>query len=145
MAKLCLAGIKRREVQNLPEAKGRLRSPADPVNVQVTKVALSVAAPDCAQRHAGLPEAYRGLCRQVRNAPDVTGDEVGWRANGPRSTPANPGRGVDDAASVLGTDCGGVLVGNGWQCGGALQQGTASWRAMVSTRAGADSGPGSPD
>ena len=71
--------------------------------------------------------AYRELCRQVRNAPVVTPDETGWRVGGEPSwlwtavTPETtvyaicPGRGFDDAATVLGTDYAGVLVRDGWQ------------------------------
>ena len=71
--------------------------------------------------------AYRELCRQVRNAPVVTPDETGWRVGAQPSwlwtfvTPETtvyaicPGRGFDDAATVLGTDYAGVLVRDGWQ------------------------------
>ena len=65
---------------------------------------------------------YRELCRQVRNAPVVTPDETGWRVGAiphwpwafvtPETTvyAICPGRGFDDAATVLGTDYAGVLV-----------------------------------
>ena len=70
--------------------------------------------------------AYTELCEQVRNAPVVTPDETGWRVGGSRHwlwafvTPDTtvyaicPGRGFDDAATVLGTDYAGVLVRDGW-------------------------------
>ena len=70
---------------------------------------------------------YRELCRQVRNAPVVTPDETGWRVGAipqwlwtfvtPETTvyATCPGRGFDDAATVLGTDYAGVLVRDGWQ------------------------------
>ena len=70
--------------------------------------------------------AYAELCEQVRNAPVVTPDETGWRVGGERhwlwvfTTPETtvyaicPGRGFDDAATVLGTGYAGVLVRDGW-------------------------------
>ena len=70
--------------------------------------------------------AYTELCEQVRNAPVVTPDETGWRVGGVRHwlwtfvTPDTtvyaicPGRGFNDAATVLGTDYAGVLVRDGW-------------------------------
>ena len=69
---------------------------------------------------------YSALCRQVRNSPVVTPDETGWRVGAVRhwlwafATPTTtvyairPGRGFDDAATVLGTDFSGVLVRDGW-------------------------------
>ena len=68
---------------------------------------------------------YRELCRQVRNAPVVTSDETGWRVAAERFwlwtfvTPETtvyaicPGRGFEDAATVLGTDYAGVPVRDG--------------------------------
>ena len=70
---------------------------------------------------------YRELRRQVRNAAVVTPDETGWRVGAepfwrwtvvtPDTTvyAICPGRGFDHAATVLGTDYGGVLVRGGWQ------------------------------
>ena len=70
--------------------------------------------------------AYTKLCEQVRSAPVVTPDETGWRVGTVRPwlwtfvTPDTtvyaicPGRGFDDAATVLGTDYVGVLVRDGW-------------------------------
>ena len=69
---------------------------------------------------------YTALCEQVRNSPVVTPDETGWRVGGLRHwlwafvTPEDdglricPGRGFDDAATVLGADFAGVLVRDGW-------------------------------
>ena len=69
---------------------------------------------------------YTALCRQVRESPVVTPDETGWRVGAmrhwlwvfatPRTTvyAIRPGRGFDDAATVLGTDVAGVLVRDGW-------------------------------
>jgi len=74
---------------------------------------------------AALP-SWEALCEQVRNAPVVTPDETGWRVGGvnhwlwvfttPETTVYSicPGRGFDDAASVLGADFNGVLVRDGW-------------------------------
>ena len=85
---------------------------------------------------AAVP-AYTELCEQVRNAPVVTPDETGWRIGGERhwlwvfTTPDTtvyaicPGRGFDDAATVLGTDYAGVLVRDGWapyRCYNGLHQ-----------------------
>ena len=69
---------------------------------------------------------YTALCEQVRNAPVVTPDETGWRVGALRHwlwafvTPETtvyaicPGRGFDDATTVLGADFAGVLVRDGW-------------------------------
>ena len=69
---------------------------------------------------------YTALCEQVRNSPVVTPDETGWRVGGLRHwlwawvTPETtvyaicPGRGFDDATTVLGADFAGVLVRDGW-------------------------------
>ena len=76
--------------------------------------------------HRAAAPAYTELCEQVRNAPVVTPDETGWRVGGVRHwlwtfvTPDTtvyaicPGRGFNDAATVLGTDYVGVLVRDGW-------------------------------
>ena len=66
--------------------------------------------------------AYSALCRQVRNSPVVTPDETGWRPHWlwafatPKTTvySIRPGRGFDDAATVLGPDFDGVLVRDWW-------------------------------
>ena len=69
---------------------------------------------------------YTALCEQVRNSPVVTPDETGWRVGGLRHwlwawvTPETtvyaicPGRGFDDATTVLGAGFAGVLVRDGW-------------------------------
>ena len=69
---------------------------------------------------------YATLCQQVRESPVVTPDETGWRVGAVRhwlwvfATPETtvyairPGRGFDDAATVLGADFAGVLVRDGW-------------------------------
>ena len=72
--------------------------------------------------------AYQELCEQVRNAPVVTPgrDRLARRRFGRHWLWAYatadttvyaicPGRGFDDAATVLGTDYAGVLVRDGWQ------------------------------
>ena len=69
---------------------------------------------------------YTALCEQVRNSPVVTPDETGWRVGAishwlwafvtPETTvyAIYPGRGFDDATTVLGADFDGVLVRDGW-------------------------------
>ena len=69
---------------------------------------------------------YTALCEQVRNAAVVTPDETGWRVGAlghwlwawvtPETTvyAICPGRGFDDATTVLGADFSGVLVRDGW-------------------------------
>ena len=82
--------------------------------VQTLHRAARVAAP-----------AYGALCAQIRESPVVTPDETGWRVGAvlhwlwafatPETTvyAIRPGRGFDDAASILG-DYAGVLVRDGW-------------------------------
>ena len=81
---------------------------------------------------------YAALCAQVRGRPVVSPDETGWRAGGVRhwlwafATPdttvytIRPGRGFDDAATILGANFDGVLVRDGWApyrgCTQALHQ-----------------------
>ena len=69
---------------------------------------------------------YTALCKQIREAPVVTPDETGWRVGAVRhwlwvfATPDTtvyaicPGRGFDDAVTILGADFDGVLVRDGW-------------------------------
>ena len=69
---------------------------------------------------------YTALCEQIRNAPVVTPDETGWRVGAVRhwlwvfATPETtvyaicPGRGFDDAVTILGADFDGMLVRDGW-------------------------------
>ena len=79
----------------------------------------TASSPGCASWPGGeqRPHEYASL---------VTPDETGWRIGGERywlwvfTTPETtvyaicPGRGFDDAATVLGTDYAGVLVRDGW-------------------------------
>ena len=70
--------------------------------------------------------AYGALCAQIRGSPVVSPDETGWRVGAVLhwlwafATPATtvyaicPGRGFDDAATILGADFAGVLVRDGW-------------------------------
>ena len=83
--------------------------------VQTLHRAARVAAP-----------AYGALCAQIRESPVVTPDETGWRVGAvlhwlwafatPETTvyAIRPGRGFDDAASILGAGYAGVLVRDGW-------------------------------
>ena len=69
---------------------------------------------------------YAALCARVRGSPVVTPDETGWKVAGrlqwlwafvTRDTTVyriQPGRGFDEAASVLGADFAGVLIRDGW-------------------------------
>jgi len=69
---------------------------------------------------------YAALCAQIRGSPVVSPDETGWRVGGtlhwlwafvtPNTTvyAIRPGRGFDDAATILGADFAGVLVRDGW-------------------------------
>lgn len=70
---------------------------------------------------------YEALCATVRGSPVVTPDETSWRVAAglqwlwafvtPETTvyAIQPGRGLAQAASVIGTDYAGVLVRDGWQ------------------------------
>ena len=70
--------------------------------------------------------AYDALCAQIRGSPVVSPDETGWRVGAvlhwlwafatPETTvyAIRPGRGFDDAATILGADFAGVLVRDGW-------------------------------
>jgi transposase len=69
---------------------------------------------------------YAALAETVRGSPVVTPDETGWKVNArlqwlwafvtPETTVfrIQPGRGFEEAATVLGTDFAGVLVRDGW-------------------------------
>ena len=69
---------------------------------------------------------YAALCAQIRGSPVVSPDETGWRVGAVLhwlwafATPETtvyaicPGRGCDDAATILGADFPGVLVRDGW-------------------------------
>jgi len=78
-----------------------------------------------AARHA--QPTYDALCDTVRGSPVVTADETSWRVDAdlqwlwafvtPETTvyAIQPGRGLAQAASVIGVDYAGVLVRDGWQ------------------------------
>jgi transposase len=69
---------------------------------------------------------YRTLCETIRGSPVVAPDETGWKVGGhlqwlwgfatPETTvyAIQPGRGFDQAATVLGAHFDGVLVRDGW-------------------------------
>jgi len=69
---------------------------------------------------------YAALCASIRGSPVVTADETGWKVNArlhwlwAYTTPdttiyaIQPGRGFDEAATVLGADFAAVLVRDGW-------------------------------
>jgi len=77
-----------------------------------------------AARQAG--PTYAALCARVRGSPMVSPDETGWKVAGRLqwlwafATPdttiyrIQPGRGFDEAATVLGAEFDGVLVRDGW-------------------------------
>ena len=107
-----------------------------------TRFGLTVTPGGLVQvRHRAARDAaptYTALCEQVRDAPVVTPDETGWRVGGERhwlwvfATPDTtvyaicPGRGFDDALTVLKADFNGVRIRDGWapyRCvGDALHQ-----------------------
>lgn len=69
---------------------------------------------------------YAALIDQIRGSPMVTPDETGWKVGGhlqwlwafvsPTTTvyAIQPGRGFEEAATILGPDFDGVLVRDGW-------------------------------
>jgi transposase len=69
---------------------------------------------------------YERLCATIRGSPIVTPDETGWKVAGrlqwlwtfvtPETTvyAIQPGRGFEEAATVLGPDFAGALVRDGW-------------------------------
>ncbi len=69
---------------------------------------------------------YAALIDQIRGSPVVTPDETGWKVGGhlqwlwafvsPETTvyAIQPGRGFEEAATILGADYAGVLVRDGW-------------------------------
>lgn len=71
--------------------------------------------------------SYHALCATVRGSPVVTPDETSWRVGPdlqwlwvfvtPETTvyAIQPGRGLAQAAAVIGTDYAGILVRDGWQ------------------------------
>jgi transposase len=71
--------------------------------------------------------SYRALCATVRGSPVVTPDETSWRVGPdlqwlwvfvtPETTvyAIQPGRGLAQAAAIIGADYAGILVRDGWQ------------------------------
>jgi transposase len=71
--------------------------------------------------------SYQALCATVRGSPVVTPDETSWRVGPdlqwlwvfvtPETTvyAIQPGRGLAQAAAIIGPDYGGILVRDGWQ------------------------------
>jgi transposase len=69
---------------------------------------------------------YAALCETIRGSPVVTADETGWKVDArlqwlwAYTTPdttvyaIQPGRGFEEAVTVLGADFGAVLVRDGW-------------------------------
>jgi transposase len=69
---------------------------------------------------------YAALCETIRGSPIVTPDETGWKVDArlqwlwAYATPTTtvyaiqPGRGFEEAATVLGADFTGILVRDGW-------------------------------
>ena len=78
-----------------------------------------------AARHAR--PTYETLCATVRGSPAVTADETSWRVDAelqwlwafvtPETTvyAIQPGRGLAQAAAIIGQDYAGVLIRDGWQ------------------------------
>ncbi len=103
--------------------------------LQVSRSGLCQAIARAAQK---AEPSYQQLVEQVRHNPQVTPDETGWRVSGQScwlwafATPLVtvyailPGRGFEQAATVLGEDYAGRLVHDGWivyqQFGKALHQ-----------------------
>ena len=95
----------------------------DRFGIRVTRGALVQVCARAARRAA---PTYDALCVQVRGSPVVSPDETGWKVAGTLhwlwafTTPdttvyaIRPGRGYDDAASILGEDFAGVLARDGW-------------------------------
>lgn len=91
--------------------------------LQVSRSGLCQAIARAAQK---AEPSYQQLVEQVRHSPQVTPDETGWRVGAHSwwlwafATPLVtvyailPGRGFEQAASVLGEDYAGRLVHDGW-------------------------------
>ena len=108
---------------------------ADRFGLTVTRGALVRAVHRVA---AKAQPTYTALCETVKTSAMVVADETGWRVHADLhwlwvfTTPDTtgyailPGRGFDEAASVLGRDFAGILVRDGWapyrQFTGALHQ-----------------------
>lgn len=96
----------------------------DRFGLTVTRGGL-VQALQRAARHA--TPSYDALCETVRGSPVVTPDETSWRVGPdlqwlwvfvtPETTVyvIQPGRGLAQAAKIIGVDYAGVLVRDGWQ------------------------------
>jgi transposase len=96
----------------------------DRFGLTVTRGGL-VQAVHRAARHA--QPTYQTLCATVRGSPVVTADETSWRVDAdlqwlwafvtPETTvyAIQPGRGLAQAAHVIGVDYAGVLQRDGWQ------------------------------
>jgi transposase len=95
----------------------------DQCRLHVTRGALVRAFHRLARRAA---PSYAALCAEIRGSPVVTPDETGWKVDGdlhwlwtfttPETTvyASRPGRGFDDAVTILGAEFRGVLVRDGW-------------------------------
>jgi transposase len=95
----------------------------DRFGLRVTRGALVHV---CARAAARATPTYDALCAQVRGSPVVSPDETGWKVAGtlhwlwvfatPQTTvyAIRPGRGFDDAVTILGADFAGVLARDGW-------------------------------
>jgi transposase len=96
---------------------------ADRFGLTVTRGALVRAVHRVA---AKAQPTYTALCETVKTSAMVVADETGWRVHAELhwlwvfTTPDTtiyailPGRGFDEAASVLGKDFAGILVRDGW-------------------------------
>lgn len=96
---------------------------ADRFGLTVTRGALVRAVHRVA---AKAQPTYAALCETVKTRAMVVADETGWRVHADLhwrwvfTTPDTtiyailPGRGFEEAASVLGADFGGLLVRDGW-------------------------------
>jgi transposase len=95
----------------------------DRFGLRVTRGALVHV---CARAAARATPTYDALCAQVRGSPVVSPDETGWKVAGtlhwlwvfatPQTTvyAIRPGRGFDDAVTILGAGFAGVLARDGW-------------------------------
>jgi transposase len=96
---------------------------ADRFGLRVTPGGLVQALHRAARR---ATPTYAALCEQIRGSPVVSPDETGWKVAGHSSwlwafaTPdttvyaIQPGRGFEEAATILGPEFDGVLVRDGW-------------------------------
>jgi transposase len=91
--------------------------------LQVTRAALVRALHRVARR---AQPSYEALCERIRGSPHVTPDETGWKVAAilwwlhvfvTRDTTVYsiaPGRGYEEAATILGEDYDGTLSRDGW-------------------------------